>query len=134
VSITPFVETIHGNASLPGVPSLSSSAGNPVPAGKLWVVEHVTGWVHLSGAPTTPGGPVEVSGITFTPVSATLGAHIPGILYVPVPNAPLQEGRDSVFALCTRIYIPEGYAFEMTGLGTNVLEVGANITGYLVDA
>jgi len=51
-----------------------------------------------------------------------------------VPNAPLQEGRDSVFALCTRNYIPAGYAFEMIGLGTNVLEVGANITGYLVDA
>jgi hypothetical protein len=86
---------------------------------------------NLSGAPTTPGGPVEVSGIRFTPVSATLGVYIPGILYVPVPNAPLQAGRDSVFALCTRIYIPQGYAFDMLGSGTNVLEVAANITGYL---
>ena len=113
---------------------LSSRAGNPVPAGKLWVVEHVTGYVHLSGAPTTPGGPVEISGIRFTPVSAALGVYIPGILYVPVPNAPLQGGRDSIFALCTRIYIPQGYAFDMLGSGTNVLEVAANITGYLVDA
>ena len=134
MSVTPFVQRVHGNASLPGVPNLSSRADNPVPAGKLWVVEHVTGTVHLSGAPTTPGGPVEVSGIRFTPVSATLGAYIPGILYVPVPNAPLQGGRQSVFALCTRIYIPQGYAFDMLGSGTNVLEVAANITGYLVDA
>lgn len=134
MSVTPFVQTIQGNASLPGVPNLSSRAGNPVPAGKLWVVEHVTGYVHLSGAPTTPGGLVEISGIRFTPVSAALGVYIPGILYVPVPNAPLQGGRDSIFALCTRIYIPQGYAFDMLGSGTNVLEVAANITGYLVDA
>jgi hypothetical protein len=134
MSVTPFVQTIKGDASLPGVVILSGSAGNPVPAGKLWVVEHVTGYVHLSGAPTTPGGPVEVSGIEFVPVSATLGVYISGILYVPVPNAPLENGQNSSFALCTRIYIPVGYAFEMTGRGTNVLEVAANITGYLVDA
>jgi len=29
VSVTPFVQTIQGNASLPGVPNLSSRAGNP---------------------------------------------------------------------------------------------------------
>jgi hypothetical protein len=133
VSVTPFVQTIHGTASLPGVPILTSSAPNPVPAGKLWVVEHATGWVHLSGAPTTPGGSVVVSSIEFTPVSAALGAYVPGSLYVPVPNAPLQDGQNSVFALCTRIYIPPSYAFSMTATGTNVLEVGANITGYLID-
>jgi hypothetical protein len=44
------------------------------------------------------------------------------------------RGRDSIFALCTRIYIPQGYAFDMLGSGTNVPEVAANITGYLVDA
>jgi hypothetical protein len=134
MSVAPFVQTIRGDANLPGVPNLSGSASNPVPTGKLWVVEHVTGYVHLSGAPATPGGPVVVSAIRFTPVSTTLGVYPPGILYVPVPNAPLQEGRDSVFALCTRIYVPQGYAMNMLGTGTNVLEVGANVTGYLVDA
>ena len=134
MSVTPFVQTIRGNAPLPGVQDLLSSAGNPVPTGMLWVVEHVTGVVHLSGAPTTPGGPIAVSGITFTPVSVGLGVYFPGILFVPVPNAPLQGGRNSVFALCTRIYIPQDCAFDMACSGTNIVEVEANITGHLVEA
>ena len=108
--------------------------GQSSPGGKALGRRTCDGICSSFGRTTTPGGPVEVSGIKFTPVSAALGLYIPGILYVPVPNAPLQGGRDSIFALCTRIYIPQGYAFDMLGSGTNVLEVAANITGYLVDA
>ena len=107
MSVTPFVQTIQGNASLPCVPNLSSRADNPVPAGRLWVVEHVTGYVHLSGAPTTPGGPVEVSGIRFTPVSAALGVHIQASSTCQCRTRRF-KGGDSIFALCTRIYIPQG--------------------------
>jgi hypothetical protein len=124
VSITPFTVEFR---EFPPEPTthVASQPQTPVPAGQIWVVEHIS--VRIE---TTTDWNARLDYITFVPDKAPQVT-----LFMPSPPPLITFERKSFqFSELVRMYVQAGQTLGMLVDGEQIVYVDAWVTGHLEPA
>jgi hypothetical protein len=125
MSITPVSVNFRELVSQPTT-HVASVSPTAVPAGQIWVVEHISGRIE-----TTTDRNARLDSIAFTVDKAPLVGT-----FMPVPNPPLTNPQRTSyqFGQLARMYISAGQSLTLLVDGEQIVFVEAWVTGQVEPA